>query len=220
MPYLVIVLIIVIAAIAVYGFYAAQQRRKALFVWAHAQGLSFDHSHDRNMDDRHRDLGCLRRGNSRYAHNIMRGEFKGREVCAFDYHYETGSGKNRSTHHFSAVIVASSIPLQPLRIRPEGLFDKVAEFFGIDDIDFESAEFSRKFYVSSPNRRWAYDVIHQQMMEHLLAGPGFSIQFGGAEIIAWSDSLFRPNQFEDAMELIIGMLDRLPDYLVQQQQGE
>lgn len=215
--FVIIVLIILIAVAAVYGFYAAGQRRKALTAWARTKGLLFDRSHYNSLDDNYRDFGCLHLGHSRFAYNVIRGQMQGRKVCGFDYHYVTGSGKNRSTHRFSAVIVSSLIPLQPLRIRPEGFFDKVAEFFGADDIDFESAEFSRKFYVSSPNKRWAYDVIHQQMMEYLLAGPALSVQFGGGDIIAWAHRLFKPNEFETAMKLIFGMLDRLPDYLIRQQ---
>ena len=46
---------------------------------------------------------------------------------------------------FSTIVVESDVVLEPLFIRPERLFDKVKEFVGIDDIDFESAEFSRKF---------------------------------------------------------------------------
>ena len=37
-----------------------------------------------------------------------------------------------------------------------------------DDIDFESDEFSRKFYVQSSDRKFAYDVLHPRMMEFLL----------------------------------------------------
>ena len=35
---------------------------------------------------------------------------------------------------------------------------------------FESAEFSRRFHVSSPDKRFAYDVIDPRMMEFLLRG--------------------------------------------------
>ncbi len=135
-------------------------------------------------------------------------------VLAFDYHYATGSGKNRTTHRFSAVIVESPIPLEGLFIRPEGFFDRVSEFFGADDIDFESAEFSRAFYVKSPNKRWAYDVIHQRMMEYLLRVPRFHVQFSRTHVIAWRPRCFSAADFGTAVRLIRGMLKRLPDYLV------
>jgi len=58
----------------------------------------------------------------------MRGEWSGRGLKAFDYHYETYShGKHgRRTHHhwFSAVIVSSDVPLKSLYVRPENFLDK------------------------------------------------------------------------------------------------
>ena len=81
-------------------------------------------------------------------------------MTLMDYQYTTGSGKNRSTHNKGLVIIGCDHPTIPLQIRRENPFDKVGEFLGMDDIDFESAEFSRKFYVKSSDRKSAYDVIN------------------------------------------------------------
>lgn len=211
--------VIVVAAVVIYGYHAAARRRKELADWARSRGLHFDPGKDRTLDERFHRFDCLRRGRSRYAHNLMRGDWNGREFLGFDYHYVTGSGKNRQTHRFSAVILTSAVPLKPLYIRPEGFFDKVTEFFGFDDIDFESAEFSRKFYVKSPDKRWAYDVIHQRAMEFLLSMPRFSIKFDLTHVIAWRDKRSSPGEFEQAAEVIRGLLDQLPEYVVRQQTG-
>ena len=223
MGLLVPLFIIAAVAIVVVGFYMSAQRRKELSAWAVTNGLSFSSGNDRGMENRFSDFDCLRQGHSRYAYNVMSGMWTepGDEarfsVCAFDYHYETGSGKNHHTYTFSAVVVASPIPLRPLFIRPEGFFDKVSEFFGADDIDFESAEFSREFYVKSPDKRWAYDVIHQRMMEFLMGEPRFHIQFSTRHIMAWRSSTFSAAEFGSAVRLIRGMLERMPGYVVRQQ---
>jgi hypothetical protein len=104
-----------------------------------------------------------------------------------------------------------------LFVRPEGIWDKITEFIGFDDIDFESAEFSRKFYVKAEDKRWAYDVIHPRVMEFLLAAPRFPIQFGPDCVIAYRGSTFSTLDFESAAGVIGGILDRLPEYLVKQQ---
>ncbi len=213
---IVIIAIVVIAAIA-YSYYVTAQRRKELCAWAHSHGMSFTPTKDHGFDDRHSNIKCLRKGHSRYAYNIMEGQWNDLPIKAFDYHYATGSGKSRSDHYFSAVILASGIPLKPLYIRREGFFDKLTEFFGFDDIDFESAEFSRKFYVKSSDKRWAYDVIHARMMEYLMAAPDFGIQFDLMHIIAWRERKFKPADFQAGAELISGIIDRLPEYVVKQQ---
>ena len=65
----------------------------------------------------------------------------------------------------------------------------MGEFFGFDDIDFESDEFSREFCVKAADRRWAFDVIHQATMEFLLAAPRFTIELAGPRVMAYRDEL-------------------------------
>jgi len=123
------------------------ERRKKMAAYAKSKGLHFSPDKEKKIDTRYSAFKCLRRGHSRYAYNIMRGKLDGRDLTAFDYHYVTGHGKSRRVHNFSALIIRSPLLLKPLYLRPENIFDKVTDFFGFDDIDFESAEFSRKFYV-------------------------------------------------------------------------
>ena len=216
--FIVVVIAVVFVAI-VYGYLASEKRRKELCAWAISRGLTFSSTKDRGMANRFTEFKCLHQGHSRYAYNIMRGNWRGQGVLLFDYHYATGSGKNRSDHHFSAAIATAPYLLQPLMIRPEGLFDKITEFFGWDDIDFESAEFSRKFYVTSPDRKWAYDVIHQRMMDYLLASERYTVQFDFHSIIATRSKQFSPREFEAAAEFTHGILQRMPEYVVRRQKG-
>ncbi|MFH1844263.1 MAG: hypothetical protein ABIF77_13750, partial [bacterium] len=217
-PIPIILALLVMGCIIAYAILDGRKRREMMSAYAKAKGYSYDPDKDRDMDDRYRELSCLCKGHSRFAHNIMRGQHNDRTLLAFDYHYATGHGKNRKTHRFSAVILQSPVPLKPLFIRREHAFDKVTEFFGADDIDFESAEFSSKFYVKSPDKRWAYDVIHQRMMEYLLAAPQFGIEFDSGHIIAWKSKRFAAADFDAASELIEGILARMPDYLLEQMQ--
>jgi hypothetical protein len=88
---------------------------------------------------------------------------------------------------------------------------------GIEDIDFESAEFSSKFCVKSPDRRWAYDVIHPRLMEFLLAAPRFHIEMDRREIVAYRSSNFRVGDFEAAAQVCRSFLAQMPEYLKRQQ---
>jgi len=214
-----VVAILAIGALIAFGIWRGAKRRKDLAAWASGKGLYFRPERDGGFDERYPAFGCLRRGYSRYASNIVEGELNGRRVTAFDYRYVTGSGKDRRTHHFSAVVLRSNVGLKPLRIRSENVFDRVTEFFGLDDIDFESAEFSREFHVKSPDKRWAYDVLHQRTMEHLLSMPRFSMELDEEHVIAWRNRRFNVETFESAIAVVEGILDRLPEYVVRQQGG-
>jgi hypothetical protein len=120
----------------------------------------------------------------------------------------------------SALVMESGLPLKPLFIRPEGFLDQVAEFIGFDDIDFESAEFSKRFLVKSPDRRWAYDVLHQKTMELMMAYPKFTLDFQGSQIMAYQDNrMFSPGEFSAALKLITGILDNLPESVIRELKG-
>lgn len=216
--FFVIVAAVVVSTI-IYGWYAADKRRKELLAWAQSKGLQFTAEKYYDFDARFAAFSCLCEGSNRYAYNVITGQSVDRAFLGFDYHYTTGSGKSRQDHHFSAIILQSPILLKPLFIRPENFLDKITEFAGFNDIDFESAEFSRKFYVKSPDKRWAYDVIHPQMMEFLLAAPVFTLQFDLTQIMASRNTTFSVNDYESAVKVVEGMLERLPEYLVKQQQG-
>lgn len=129
-------------------------------------------------DMRYRAFGVFSQGRDRRAYNTLQGSLLlpapgGPRPCpavAGDFRYTTGSGKNKSTHHFSYLIV--ELPCGPVPetiIRPEGFFDQVAGFVGFDDIDFESAEFSDAFHVKGADKRFAYDLCDPRMMQFLLA---------------------------------------------------
>ncbi len=224
MPLCIIPFIVLVVVLIVLGAKARAKRLKALSSWAVANRLTFSEAHDGSFDERFSSFDCLKQGDDRYAYNIMQGQWSGRGILAFDYHYETEStdsdGDTSSTdHYFSAAILLSKVPLKPLVIRAEGFFDKIGQFFGFDDIDFESAEFSRRFFVKSPDRKWAYDVIHPRTMEFLLASPRYSIEFDTGCVIAYRSSTFSPAEFVGAIAIIEGLLDRLPDYVVRDLTG-
>ena len=214
---LIIFLAIGIAgAVMIFSVLSSMERRRKMAAYAQAQGWHFTPDKDKGMSDRHPAFKCLRRGHSRYAYNIMHGSRDGRDVTAFDYHYVTGHGKNRRVHNFSALVIQSPLALKPLYIRPENIFDRVTDFFGMDDIDFESAEFSRRFFVKAPEKRWAYHVVHQQMMAYLLESPSYHIQFDSGNIMAWRNKRFGEQGFDAAFALIQGILERLPEYVKKQ----
>jgi hypothetical protein len=213
---LVVILFIALAIAGVaFGFWQNRKRRQELELIAQRHGWQLNSGKDSSFDDRYGEFSCLKRGSNRYANNILTGSSAGRAFCGFDYHYETHStdseGKTQTHHHsFSAVMVETGLPLEPLSIRSESFFDKIGGLFGFDDIDFESDEFSRTFHVKAPNRRWAYDVLHQETMEYLLHAPRFAIEFSGPRVLAQRDSLFKPTDFETALDVIAGIVDRLP----------
>ncbi|MFT5412504.1 MAG: hypothetical protein ACI8XO_000876 [Verrucomicrobiales bacterium] len=209
----------VMLALIIFGHQRARARSAAIAGWAAAKGFYFHPGKARNFDDQHPMLSYLRRGGSRYAYNIASGQWGDVTFTSFDYHYSTGSGKNRKTHRFSAVLLKPAHEMKALLVRPEGFFDKVKAGFGFNDIDFESAEFSKKFYVSANDKRWAYDVIHQRTMQFImmnsLSHQKFSFECNHEVMCVVSKRVLEIPGFEAAYEFGNTILAEIPEYVRQ-----
>jgi hypothetical protein len=209
---------------AIYAHRQAARRRNELTALAVRLGWTFRSENDRTLAEQLGAPRCLQQGSNRYAYNVLEGRYHERTIRAFDYHYETYStdskGNRQTNHHrFSVAVLETGLPLKPLLIRPEGFFDRIGEFFGMDDIDFESNQFSREFHVTSPDRRWAFDVIHQATMEFLLEAPRFTVELHGPRVLVYRGGHFQPAEFETAIRLANGIIDRLPNYLLTEWKG-
>jgi hypothetical protein len=167
-----------LGALAYYSWKREQQRREELAALAAELGWRFDPGKDCSHDREYANFEIFRRGHSRCAMNTLTGtiDIKGRQYAAkvgdFRYKVTTSNGKTTTTatYRFSYLIVHMPFPaVPPLIIRREGLFDRVKGFFGYGSISFESAEFNKRFYVNSNDKKFAYDVIHPRMMEFLMA---------------------------------------------------
>ena len=159
----------------------------------------------------------LAAGDTRRAYNVLRGRRGGRELSAFDYRYGIGSGVSRRTCRFSVALAACGCSCPELIVRPEGLLDKLAGAVGGEDINFESQEFSKRFHVACADRKFAYGVIHAQMIDFLLSGPGWSpgwtLELHGEDMAIWSSSPWSPEEFRSAIVVLEGCADRIPRYL-------
>jgi hypothetical protein len=221
MEFLIIIVPVVIALMiwgAIHSHKKEQERLAAMRGWAAERGLFFNEEKVRGFDDEYPGFDCLGSGRNRYAHNIMVGTLDGLEAKLFDYHYQTRSrdskGRTRTrTHRFSAVLVHPGFAIRPITVRREGMFDKVKAAFGWDDINFESAEFSRRYYVACEDKRWAYDVIHGKIMDLLLKARKYTIEGDGqAMMIRMGESRFDLAGFERAFGVLAKILREIPEH--------
>ena len=210
------VFLAVIVVIALAGHAQAGARRERFAVFAAERGWHYSAATERGLEDRYPELDLFRRGSNRYGRNFLTGSAAGHALTAFDYHYQTssGSGKNRSTQHhrFTLVMLQPDFPLKPLAIRSEHVFDRLTAAFGWDDIDFESAEFSGKYHVSSPDRRWAFDVITARTMAFLLDREAGSMQMDHVRLMLSLRQVSDPSEILPASDTAAGLLDGIPDY--------
>lgn len=209
---------ILVAIIGIFSYLADKKRREALRAIAVRLGLSFNDDKNYELATRYAFLDKLAQGANRYAVNTFMGTYRNEQVLASDYHYETHStdskGHRSTTHHFISLF-ALQLPksFPELIITGEGIFSKIAQAFGYDDIDFESKEFSDKFCIRSRDKKFAYDVCNARMMEYLLANSDLSIEIEGNTLAFVFGSKMALETVETNLSRLLDVRSRMPDYL-------
>lgn len=211
-PFMVIFAIVAIVGLVV-GIVGASRARKAAQQWAAARGWSYRGS-DPALVNRW-GSAPFGRGSSRSAFNVVTGTWNGRPATSYQYKYSTGSGKNRTTHHFHVVAYSLPARLPWLQLEPEGLGDSIAKFFGGQDIEFESAQFNEAWRVRGPEGQFPYDFLHPRMMQRLLQpdAHGTSITVAGSDIYLYRSGRQRLEAIEPSLHLLSGIVDQVPRFL-------
>ena len=168
-----------VVGVAILSYVQAKKRREAMAAFATARGWTYAEDEPRLIDRFHG--APFGEGFGQRAYNVILGKHDGRDLVSFDYLYKThsGSGKDRKTvtHHFSVLGLSMGVPLPSLTVDPEGFFDRVVNRLVNSDIELEFEDFNRAFTVTCPDRKFASDVLHPQMMEYLLQYPDLGWRF-------------------------------------------
>lgn len=219
MGILMVVLIGIAAAVSsIWGAARTRKRQQELFELATRLELDFNPGENPVLPIEYGFIDQLNRGDNRTAFNVLSGTLNGRNVAAFDYHYEThstdGKGNRSTTHHyFSVAVMRLDAEFPKLTVAHEGILSKIAGVFGYQNIKFESAEFSKAFCVRSPDKKFAYDVCNAQMIDYLLAHRDIHMTIEVHALALLSDEQLPAAQIGLNLQRLLEIRDRLPDYL-------
>jgi len=218
--FLILAFLVVFGLVAYFSYLAKKKREEALRALARRLGCRFYPNDPFGLSARYEGrFPTLQQGSKRYAYNVVDGKLDGRPMHLFDHHHETystDSKGNRTTHHHHRTFVCleHDADLGRIEVRPEHLLDKVGAFFGFDDVDFESEEFSRKYMVKAEDRKLAYDVFHPKMIEYFLTLGNFKVTTSGnLALFRRGSSRMSIEEIESTLLGADGFLDRPPRYL-------
>lgn len=218
-PWMFVFCLVFLVVIVVVGVRNRRRRREANAAWAAARGwsvLAKDKALARRWDG-----APFNTGNSRQATEILAGPSEGRHALSFRYTYTTtsGSGDNQSStdHHHHVVAVFLPALLPALTIAPETFGTKIVKAFGGQDIQFESEQFNTRWRVTSPDPRFAHDVVHPRTMERLLQPDvaGRPIRFVGDAVLTWSSGVPQLEVIDARLAVLHQMIDAIPGYVWQ-----
>jgi hypothetical protein len=209
---------ILVIGLGIWSWQAEKKRKAALALTAQSLGLSYSPEKNRELAHQISFLDKTKSGSNRYALNVMQGNWQSHDILAFEFHYETTStdskGRRSTTHHYlSFVTLRLPKSFLELTIAPEGFFSKIAQAVGFDDIDFESAEFSRQYVVRAKDRKFAYDFCHARVIEFLLKHPVHHLEIENDRLAIASSRRFKPENIQGRLEELVQLRKLMPDYL-------
>jgi hypothetical protein len=226
-PLIFVLFLVVIVGAVLFGYLQAKKRREGLAAFATSRGWTYTESDDSLLE---RFAGePFGTGQDREAFNVIRGTAHDRPMVAFDYSYVTTSTSTdanghtrteRHTHPFSVVAVNTGVVMPALSVAPEGM---VSRFFGRltnSDIELESEDFNRAFRVTSPQRRFASDVLHPRMMELLLQWPELAWRFDADSLLAVRDGHHDVAEIDAKLAALDAILDNVPDFVWKEVRGQ
>jgi hypothetical protein len=203
-----------------------RQRKMALARWSSANGFVYSDGDPWNLDSRYSGVAEIGKGHNRFAYEVLSRE-QPVPSAIFRYQYRTWETRTvtrdgrsytetyEETHYKRYLIVETAAQFPGLVIRPENLLDKIAGFVGFDDIDFESEEFSKRYFVKSADRQFAYAIIHPQMMEWMMTMSFHAELARGLLIMDVSTAAHTAQMCHGAWSAAAGFIERIPPFVWQ-----
>ncbi|MGH3736726.1 MAG: hypothetical protein ACRDT6_14110 [Micromonosporaceae bacterium] len=189
----------------------ARQKTNSLYHWAVARGWTYQ-AEDSALIWRFRGEPFGNR-NARALH-VLSGRHRGRDVLAFEFTFTTGSGGNSTTYTYLATPTRAPRPW--LQVGLENSSTRLAAMLGFDDLQLESEEFNRIFFITAGDKKFAYDVLHPRMMRWLLddeRSRRVPFRFEGSHLLCWSLTENHPGYVIWMADYLMDVADRVPSYV-------
>lgn len=215
-----VIAIFLIAAVSVISFAVfiilrEKKRCKALQAAATHLGLSFRPEKNPAISKRYDFIHGVKAERNDYAYNVMQGTAAdGSPVCFFDHRFEVvdRNGKiNRYYYALYTLTLPKSLP--DLFIEPENIFDRFFQALGFDDINFESVEFSKRYEVRSPDKKFAYDVCNARTIDYLLRQENLTIQIISNVLAIFHEGRMKPDKVIPNYQHLQVIRSLMPNYL-------
>jgi hypothetical protein len=180
--------------------------------WANARGWFYTRS-DRALARRWQRPPFDNRSGT--ASDIFTGPYRGYRCGAFTFSYTESSGKSSYTVYWAIYTVYLAWRLPRLDLKPEAGGEWIERLFGQQDIQFESADFNAAWDVRCDDIRFAYGVVHPQLIEYLMA-PGrasFNFRIEGADALSYHRNRLSRDEIFSTLDRIIDIVCQIPRHV-------
>jgi hypothetical protein len=185
---------------AVVRYHTVRRRRREAFAeFCLLRGFKFDPQKPEG-ERRFRDVfEDFQKGNEKSWQNEITGTKNGVPFTAFEYVWTEG----KATSFRSGIIwERDDVSLPKFELWPEGWLSRIAQVFGMQDIDFnESPEFSQAYHLRGLNESAIRACFTPEIRQFLAVTPNQHVTGGGRFLIWWSTTLLPPpSGFDEWLE--------------------
>ncbi len=130
----------------------------------------------------------------------------------FEYCYTVRSGKSTITHQFTVAIVQSQIEFPEMALQPEHVGHSIGKFLGMQELQVESEEFNKRYYIKTSDERRSLDLLHPVAIEVLLRQPDYEWHMNGQFAMIHVTGPAGADQIEQMKNCIDEFLSQIPTY--------
>ena len=139
------------------------------------------------------------------------------DVQVFDYQYTISAGNSHRRISQSVFFVQSkTLELPQFYLRPEDFFQKIAKFFGRQDINFEShPEFSDQYLLQSPDEKRLRKKLNPDLLHFFSVEKKWCLEGLGYYLIFYRNSKrFNRHELRELIDKGHSIFDMLTNNLV------
>jgi hypothetical protein len=219
---------LVIAGLIGFASYlAAKKRREAFAAFAAGHGWAYAARDDDCLDQF--SGAPFDAGHDRRAENVLSGTYDEHPFLAFDFRYSTtetstdAQGHLRTSeevHRYSVIGLGFGLRTPRLSVSPEGFMGRLFGRLTDTDIQLESEQFNDAFTVHCPDRKFATDVLHPQMMEYLLTQRDLAWSLRDGWLLTVTPGSHSLTTVETTLRGTDGIVERIPEFVWHEFGGE
>jgi hypothetical protein len=214
--------VVLFVGVLVLGLLAEGRRSQACRALAEQLGLSYA-DHDKSYVSRYGFLKLLDTGSLRRVDNILKGQYKGYNVKAFDYQYQPegararsgGTGRTSRTYRCAVLLLEHERDFPEVHIFRKGLLSKLGGLVSDRNVPVPNREFEAAFCVRARDEDFARALCSDELMNYLLQHRDLTLEFKKHCIAMTFRRRLKVSRIADRLDQLVAIRECLPRELFQ-----
>jgi hypothetical protein len=161
------------------------------------------------------DFDPIRQGTIDSAANFVVGESPHGTFYAMDYKRRPAKRNPLRLPEIGIAALRLPINLEPIDFQFFFDFDMTRSLLGMPRVLFECAEFNEHCHVSCQDRKFAFDLVHPELIDFLMPEPFTRLQIIGPLVVATQEGYFTAGELVEVRRNLERFVELIPEYLWQ-----